>query len=154
MKIQTADFIDSAYRHFLMGIIKVISLWSGLIPNPTVDYQRESMLCSLDSTKPSTVILANCHEKKKVLPREKNDLEAIRDETKPSKHRFRPSEQIRRTSWQVRLSEVASLCVSTAVFTFWSHGTAYGNEISHEPQFETRRDLLTLLASLAKRYVY
>ena len=38
----------------------------------------------------------------------------FRGETKPSKHCFVPSEQIRRTSWQVRLSEVASLRVSTA----------------------------------------
>ena len=39
----------------------------------------------------------------------------FRGETIPSKHRFKPSEQSRRTSLQVRLSEVASLYVSETV---------------------------------------
>ena len=42
-------------------------------------------------------------------------LRQFRGETKPSKRRFKPSGQIRRTSLQVRLSEVASLYVSETV---------------------------------------
>ena len=39
------------------------------------------------------------------------DSDTISGETKPSKHRFESSEQIRRTSLQVRLSEVQALHV-------------------------------------------
>ena len=63
----------------------------------------------------------------------------FRDETKPSKHRFKPTEQNRRTSLQVRLSEVASLYVSKTKHL--SHGTVYGMRFRNEiNQFETRRD--------------
>ena len=46
---------------------------------------------------------------------QKLDSEAIRGETRPSKHLFKPSEQIRRTSLQVRLREVKSLHPSDTV---------------------------------------
>ena len=51
-------------------------------------------------------------------------LRQFRGEIKPSKHRFKPSEQMRRTSLQVGLSEVASLCVSNAI-DILSHSAAY-----------------------------
>ena len=39
----------------------------------------------------------------------------FRGETKPSKHQFRPSGQIRRTSWQLTQVESVSLYVSRIV---------------------------------------
>ena len=42
------------------------------------------------------------------------------DETKPSKHRLKPSEQIKRTSLQVAPREVASLYVSHALKQFFN----------------------------------
>ena len=63
----------------------------------------------------------------------------FRGETKPSKHRLKSSGQIRRTSLQERLSEVASLDVSHAENL--SYGMVYGMRFGKEiNQFETRRD--------------
>ena len=75
-------------------------------------------------------------------------------QTKPSKHRSRPSEQSRRTSLHVRLGEVASLYVSNAEYYLW-HGAAYVMKFRNEiTQFETHRRSPTLLQSLANTYVF
>ena len=44
----------------------------------------------------------------------------FRGETKPTKHRFKPSEQIRRTSWQLRLAKLQVFtCQKLCAFITW-----------------------------------
>ena len=62
-------------------------------------------------------------------------MRQFRGEIKPSKHRFEPSEQNRRTSLQERLSEVASLQVSHAVVYFLIHKSTFLTNLNF--QFET-----------------
>ena len=74
-------------------------------------------LSMFNSTESSTVLPANCCKRVEHQVRlevNKCIRRQFRGEIKPSKHRFEPSEQIRHTSLQVRLSEVASLYVSNA----------------------------------------
>ena len=111
--------VVSDWRTWLQQILLTISVRVDckIQTADSVDNQRKSRLWSIDFTDSSTVLQENCRKSQEQhqVTRGQNWIQRqYRGETKPSKHRFRPSEQIRRTSWQVRLSEVASLCVSTA----------------------------------------
>jgi len=83
-------------------------------------------------------------------PRSKLDSEAISGWNKALET---PFWALRADQTYLLASETKRSCKSLRVNSCFnlSHGTAYANEISHEPQqFETRCDLLTLLASLPR----